>query len=78
MHVLIQKKLKETIQDQNEREALGIKNKYIMDNLKIPAVIVEGGFLSNSEDLENLKKEEYQQKMAWGIYLGIMEFFEEL
>ena len=48
-----------------------------MDNLKIPAVIIECGFLSNKEDLENLKQEEYQKKIAWGIYLGIMEFFEE-
>ena len=65
------------MKDKNKRESLSIKNKYLMDNLKIPAVIIECGFLSNKEDLENLKQEEYQKKIAWGIYLGIMEFFEE-
>lgn len=74
---LIQENLKQTMKDKNKRESLSIKNKYLMDNLKIPAVIIECGFLSNKEDLENLKQEEYQKKIAWGIYLGIMEFFEE-
>ena len=74
---LIQENLKQTMKDKNKRESLSIKNKYLMDNLKIPAVIIECGFLSNKEDLENLIQEEYQKKIAWGIYLGIMEFFEE-
>lgn len=76
--MIIQKNLKDCLKDENEREALSISNKYIMDNVKIPTVIVECGFLSNREELENLKKEEYQQKIAWGIYSGILEYFENL
>lgn len=74
---IIQKNLKDCIKDENKREALSISNKYIMEKVKIPTTIVECGFLSNNEELKNLKNEEYQQKIAWGIYLGIMEFFEK-
>lgn len=73
----LQKSLNETIQKENKREALKISNVYIIDNVKIPTSIVECGFLSNNEELELLKTEEYQDKLAWGIYVGIMDYFLE-
>ena len=48
-----------------------------MDNLQIPTVLVECGFLSNINEAKLLENEDYQMKLAWGIYLGIMDYFYE-
>lgn len=48
-----------------------------MDNITIPGVIVECGFLSNYSETQLLLTDEYQNKIAWGICLGILEYFKE-
>lgn len=73
----IQKNLNETIQKENNRVAKSIENIYIIDHIEIPTAIVECGFLSNQEELKNLQDEIYQEKLAWGIYTGIMSWFEK-
>ena len=45
--------------------------------MKEPIVIVECGFLSNREEAEKLDDEEYQDRMAWTIHMGIMEYLNE-
>lgn len=45
-----------------------------MDNVEIPTVTVECGFLSNEEETLDLITDEYQSKLAWGIYTGIVEY----
>ena len=72
--VSIQNNLNLAIQKENKRNALSISNKYIIDKTTIPATIVECGFLSNEKELTLLKTEEYQEKIAWGIYTGIMDY----
>lgn len=71
----IQNSLKTTIQRENDRVALGIDNIYIVKNVNIPIGIVECGFLSNPEEEQLLQQDEYQDKLAWGIYTGIMDYF---
>lgn len=71
----IQKNLNESIQKNNKREILSLSGKYIMDNVKVPTVIVECGFLSNDQELQNLKNDNYQENLAWGIYTGIIDYF---
>lgn len=71
----IQEELNSSIQRENKREALKITGKYIIDHVEIPITIVECGFLSNPEEEELLKQDEYQNKLAWGIYNGIMDYF---
>lgn len=44
----------------------------VFQNLKIPGVLVECGFISNPDDLLNLKNDEYQQKTAEAIYNGVV------
>ena len=73
----IQSGLNETIQKENKREPLKIENIYIVDHVEIPISIVECGFLSNNEEEKLLQTEEYQNKLAWGIYVGIMNYFYE-
>ena len=39
-----------------------------------PTVIVECGFLSNRNEASLLGSEEYQDRLAWTIHMGIMEY----
>lgn len=71
----LQEELNSSIQKENKREALKITGKYIIEHVEIPIAIVECGFLSNLEEAELLVQDEYQNKIAWGIYNGIMDYF---
>ena len=71
----IQNNLNEAIQRENKRVPLKISNIYIIKNVEIPTTIVECGFLSNPEEEELLQTDDYQNKLAWGIYNGIMDYF---
>lgn len=73
----LQEELNASIQKENKREALKITGKYIIEHVEIPIAIVECGFLSNPEEAELLEQDEYQNKIAWGIYNGIMDYFYE-
>ena len=74
----IQNSLNNSIQKENKREALSISDKYIVEHTEIPISIVECGFLSNPEEERQLQTEEYQDRLAWGIYMGILDYFEEM
>ena len=71
----IQKNLNDAIQKENERVPLKIDNIYIIKKVEIPITIVECGFLSNPEEEKQLLEDEYQNKLAWGIYTGIINYF---
>ncbi len=72
----IQASVKEVLKDGNTRKAKATGDKiYVLKGNKIPSVLVECGFLSNEEEVENLKNPDYQKKIAWGIFRGIVEFF---
>ena len=72
---LLQQNLNEAIQKENNRVAMKIDNVYIVKHVEIPLSIVECGFLSNPEEEQLLLTDEYQDKLAWGIYSGITEYF---
>lgn len=71
----IQSNLNTAIQKENKRIAMKLDKVYIMKYIEIPISIVECGFLSNPEEEKNLLSDEYQNKLAWGIFNGIMEYF---
>lgn len=48
-----------------------------MDNVKAPTVTIECGFLSNKEEARLLEEDDYQSRLAWGIYMGIQEYFKQ-
>ena len=62
----------------NKRVALSIEGIKIVDKTNIPVIIVECGFLSNTEDLRLLQTEEYQNKIVIGIIDGVKEFYSSL
>ena len=74
----IQGSLKDTIKTENKREAHEISGIYLVDNVEIPTTIVECGFLSNPQEEEKLLTDEYQNQLAWGIFIGIMNYFNEV
>lgn len=43
---------------------------------KVPVVLLEVGFMTNKEECELLKSEEYQGKIVDGIALGITNYFQ--
>ena len=71
----IQENLSKTIDKENNRVAKTIDNIYIIKHVEIPTTIVECGFLSNPEEEKKLLNDEYQNKLAWGIYNGIINYF---
>ena len=71
----LQENLNKSMQKENKRVALKLNSIYIMKNVEIPISIVECGFLSNPEEEKQLQEDEYQNRLAWGIYNGITEYF---
>ena len=47
---------------------------YLMSHLEIPAILVECGFLSNEEERELLKSEQYQKKLALALCAALLEY----
>ena len=68
--------MNEAIQKENKRIAMKLDTVYIMKHVEIPISIVECGFLSNPEEEKQLLEDGYQNKLACGIYTGILEYFK--
>ena len=73
----IQENLNESIQKENKRVAMKLENVYIIKHVEIPISIVECGFVSNHEEEKLLLDDNYQNRLAWGIYNGIIDYFYE-
>ncbi len=50
---------------------------YLLHHTKAPAVMVECGFLSNYNESQLLKNEEYQRKLAFTVAVGIVDFLNQ-
>ena len=50
---------------------------YLLKKTPTPTVIVECGFLSNREEAELLNTEAYQDKVAWAVMMGIVQYLNE-
>ncbi len=73
----IQENLNKSMQKENKRVPMKLDTVYIMKHVEIPISIVECGFLSNPEEEKDLLDDNYQNRLAWGIYNGIQEYFYE-
>ena len=74
----IQQQLKEFVGTNRRLQARPNKNYYVLRQTVMPAVIVECGFLTNYNERMKLTKTNYQERIAWGIYLGIVQYFNEI
>lgn len=74
----IQTSMRDILNPDNNRVAKSAdKSIYILKESKIPAVIVECGFLSNPSEEQLLNQSEYQDKVAWSVYAGITAYFDK-
>ncbi len=49
----------------------------VIRETKMPAILIEGGFLTHPKELERLKETAYLKKIASGIADGIADYFKE-
>lgn len=70
----IQRRLVEGVDPENKRQVKANDSYYLLKKTRVPIVIVECGFLSNAEESEKLCTEEYREKLAWQIHLGIVQY----
>jgi N-acetylmuramoyl-L-alanine amidase len=71
----IQRHLIEFVDPDNRRISKANSSYYVLKETAMPAVIVECGFLSNPGERAKLQTENYQERIAWGIYMGIVDYF---
>ena len=65
------------LQPGNDREIkLSGEELFLLKSNKNPSLMIECGFLSNPEEEAKLSTWEYQQKVAFTIYGGLMEYIE--
>ena len=51
---------------------------FVIANVRHPAVLVEGGFLSNKEDIARIQSENYREQLAAAISEGIFNYRDRL
>lgn len=76
--LIIQDQLKNILDPNNNREPQDRDDIFLLNEIEIPSVLIECGFLSNENEEKLLLDELYQEKVAWSIYIGIMNYFNEL
>ncbi|MFP4697390.1 MAG: N-acetylmuramoyl-L-alanine amidase CwlD [Eubacteriales bacterium] len=70
----IQSDIARVADSSNKRNIKANDQYFILRETPCPAVIVECGFLSNWEEANLLITEDYQDKIAWSIYMGINKY----
>lgn len=75
---LMQQQLRNGVDQSNDREAKKNGSYYLLKKSSIPTIIVECGFLSNSEEAEKLLQNAYQEKIAWNISTGILQYLNDV
>ena len=61
----------------NHRQAKANDTYYLLKKTSCPTVIVECGFLSNPEEAAKLKSDSYQERIAWVLHLGILQYLND-
>lgn len=71
---IIQKRFDYVLGEANRRAAKPNESYYLLMHTKAPIALVECGFLSNWNESAKLGDEEYQDRIAWTIHMGILEY----
>ncbi|WP_240377750.1 N-acetylmuramoyl-L-alanine amidase CwlD [Bacillus piscicola] len=73
---LIQEELRNNLEN-TTREAKSIKDVFILEQADIPGVLVEIGFLSNPNEAAQLETDDYQNKISFSIYRGLLRYYAD-
>ena len=76
MAYVLQDILNLQLDPQKKRAPQTNQNYYLLTRTPTPTVIVECGFLSNPNEADLLTQEDYQNRVAHAIYLGILAYYE--
>ena len=71
---LIQTQLVQDLDPENHRQIKPNDSYYLLKKTKGTIVIVECGFLSNAAEAGKLCDEAYQDRVAWSIHKGILQY----
>ncbi len=72
----LQESIVKTLQPDNTRRIKESGEEiFLLNQTKVPAVMVECGFLSNPEELKMLKNETYRKQLAATIVNGLLDYF---
>lgn len=78
MAQIMQNQLNETLMPQKSRVEKDNHTYYLLKKTSVPIVIVECGFLSNDREASLLASNNYQERVAWAIYLGILDSLKDI
>lgn len=70
---IMQTQMIKTLKPTKERVAKDNSSYYLLKKTSVPIVIVECAFMSNPTEAELLTQEAYQERVAWAVYMGIMQ-----
>ncbi len=71
---ILQEQMITTLEPEKESQPKENGSHSMFKHVDGPIVIAECGFLSNAKEAELLCDEEYQEKVAWAIHLGILRY----
>lgn len=71
---LLQAQFLDKVDPDNNRQIKPNDSYYLLKKTSVPIVIAECGFLSNWAEAEKLCSEDYQEKIAWAICVGILQY----
>lgn len=64
-------------QDLKSTRHLAITDLYLYNNIKIPGVLIECGFLSNPNEQSLLKQPSYQKQLSKAITQGVIDYLKQ-
>ncbi len=71
---VMQKQLAKGLWPDNGRKEKANDSYYLLKKTSAPIIIVECGFLSNHNEAALLATDEYQEKVAWQVHLGVLQY----
>ncbi|WP_442913813.1 N-acetylmuramoyl-L-alanine amidase [Lacrimispora sp.] len=71
---ILQSRFDYVLGEKNTRLAKPNDNYYLLLHVRTPIVIVECGFLTNWKESALLNTSDYQDRVAWTIHMGVMEY----
>ena len=74
---MMQTQLVKSLKPEKERVAKDNISYYLLKKTTVPIMIVECAFMSNPTEADLLIQNDYQEKVAWAIYLGIMQYINQ-
>lgn len=71
---IVQTEMISVLEPASKREIKPGSDIYLLKHVKVPTILVECGFLSNPEEARKLQDSDYQNRVAWSLYCGIIKF----